>query len=63
VVKGVQSAWWASFRKEWTSFAGYAYLDSAVIYSKFFPTSVGYPLANVPKQTFNLSFTHRCRGG
>ncbi len=39
--------------------AGYAYLDSAVIYSKFFPTSVGYPLANVPKQTFNLFVTHR----
>src|SRR5260370_32380575 len=39
--------------------AGYAYRDSAVIYSKFFPTSVGYPLANVPKQTFNLFVTHR----
>jgi len=39
--------------------AGYAYLDSAVISSKFFPTSVGYPLANVPKQTFNLFVTHR----
>ena len=39
--------------------AGYAYLNSDVIYSKFFPTSVGYPLANVPKQTFNLFVTHR----
>src|SRR5260370_30329251 len=39
--------------------AGYAYRDSAVIYSKFFPTSVGYPLADVPKQTFNLFVTHR----
>ena len=39
--------------------AGYAYLASSVQYSKFFPTSVGYPLANVPKQTFNLFVTHR----
>jgi catecholate siderophore receptor len=38
---------------------GYAWLDSAVIYSKFFPTSVGYPLANVPRQTFNAFVTHR----
>lgn len=39
--------------------AGYAYLDSSVISSKFYPASVGYPLANVPKQTFNLFVTHR----
>jgi catecholate siderophore receptor len=38
---------------------GYAYLDSAVIYSKYYPTSVGYPLANVPRQTFNAFITHR----
>ncbi len=38
---------------------GYAYLDSAVIYSKYYPLSVGYPLANVPKQTFNAFITHR----
>ena len=30
-----------------------------MIYSKFYPTSVGYPLANVPKQTFNLFVTHQ----
>jgi catecholate siderophore receptor len=39
--------------------AGYAYLDSEVISSKFFPTAIGYPLANVPRQTFNLFVTHR----
>ncbi len=38
--------------------AGYAYLDSAVLSSKFFPTSVGYQLANVPRQTFNTFLTH-----
>jgi catecholate siderophore receptor len=30
-----------------------------VIASPDFPTSVGYPLANVPKQTFNVFVTHR----
>ena len=38
---------------------GYAYLDSSVLSSQFFPTAVGYPLANVPRQTFNLFVTHR----
>jgi catecholate siderophore receptor len=42
--------------------AGYAYLNSDVIFSQFFPTAVGYPLANVPKQTFNLFVTHRLPG-
>ena len=39
--------------------AGYAYLDSAVTLSPFYPTSVGYQLANVPTQTFNAFVTHR----
>lgn len=38
---------------------GYAYLDSEVLSSRFFPTAVGYPLANVPRQTFNMFVTHR----
>jgi catecholate siderophore receptor len=37
---------------------GYAYLDSSVLFSKEFPTSIGYPLANVPRQTFNAFLTH-----
>jgi len=37
---------------------GYAYLSSQVLYSKLFPNSIGYPLANVPKQTFNGFVTH-----
>jgi catecholate siderophore receptor len=40
---------------------GYAYLDSSVLYSQLFPTSIGYPLANVPKQTFNAFLSHRLR--
>jgi catecholate siderophore receptor len=59
LVKGVQFSLIGRLPKGLDMVAGYAYLDSAVIYSKFFPTAVGYPLANVPKQTFNLFVTHR----
>jgi catecholate siderophore receptor len=38
---------------------GYAYLNSDVTYSQLYPTSIGYPLANVPKQTFNFFVTRR----
>jgi catecholate siderophore receptor len=59
LVKGVQFSMVGRLPQGMDIVAGYAYLDSAVVYSKFFPTSVGYPLANVPKQTFNLFVTHR----
>jgi catecholate siderophore receptor len=59
LVKGVQFSVVGRLPEGMDIVAGYAYLDSEVIYSKFFPTSVGYPLANVPKQTFNLFVTHR----
>jgi catecholate siderophore receptor len=59
LVKGVQFSMVGRLPQGMDIVAGYAYLDSAVLYSKFFPTSVGYPLANVPKQTFNLFVTHR----
>jgi catecholate siderophore receptor len=59
VVKGVQFSVVGRLPEGMDIVAGYAYLDSAVIASKFFPNSVGYQLANVPKQTFNLFVTHR----
>jgi catecholate siderophore receptor len=59
VVKGVQLSAVGRLPEDMDLVVGYAYLDSAVIYSEFFPTSVGYPLANVPRQTFNLFVTHR----
>jgi len=59
LVKGVQFSIVGRLPQGMDIVAGYAYLDSEVIYSKFFPTSVGYPLANVPRQTFNLFVTHR----
>ncbi len=59
LVKGVQFSLIGRLPEGMDIVAGYAYLDSAVIYSKFFPTAVGFPLANVPKQTFNLFVTHK----
>jgi catecholate siderophore receptor len=59
VVKGVQFSLVGRLPQGTDLVAGYAYLDSAVIVSPNYPTSVGYPLANVPKQTFNLFATHR----
>jgi catecholate siderophore receptor len=59
LVKGVQFSMVGRLPHGMDIVAGYAYLDSEVIFSKFFPTSVGYPLANVPKQTFNMFVTHQ----
>ncbi len=59
LVKGVQLSMVGRLPEGMDLVMGYAYLDSSVISSKFFPTAVGYPLANVPKQTFNLFVTHR----
>jgi catecholate siderophore receptor len=59
LVKGVQFSVVGRLPQGMDLVMGYAYLDSDVIASKFFPTAVGYRLANVPKQTFNVFVTHR----
>jgi catecholate siderophore receptor len=57
-VKGMQASAVGRFGSGTDLILGYAYLDSAVLASQFFPTSIGYQLANVPKQTFNFFLTH-----
>ena len=59
LVRGVQLSMVGRLPENMDLVVGYAYLDSEVISSQFFPTAVGYPLANVPRQTFNLFVTHR----
>jgi catecholate siderophore receptor len=59
LVKGVQGSAVGRLGGGTDLVLGYAYLSSHVIYSQVFPTSVGYQLANVPKQTFNAFMTHR----
>jgi catecholate siderophore receptor len=56
-VQGVQASAVGRLPQGMDLVLGYAYLNSEVLNSKFFPTSVGYPLANVPKQTFNAFVT------
>jgi len=58
LVKGVQASAVGQMPHGLDIVIGYAYLSSQVLYSKLFPTSIGYPLANVPKQTFNAFLTH-----
>jgi catecholate siderophore receptor len=58
LVKGVQASAVGQLGGGTDFIFGYAYLDSSVLFSKEFPTSIGYPLANVPKQTFNAFLTH-----
>jgi catecholate siderophore receptor len=38
----------------WEILGSYAYLDSRVVSSQFYPGAIGYPLANVPRNTFAL---------
>ena len=43
----------------WHLLSGYAFIPSEVLKSNYYPASVGYPLANVPKQTFNIWSTYQ----
>jgi catecholate siderophore receptor len=54
VVKGAQVSVTGRLANQFDVLAGYAYLDSKVIASLYFPNAIGAPLANVPRQTFNV---------
>ncbi len=43
----------------WELMSSSAYLDSRVVSSQYYPAAVGYPLANVPKYTFNFWSEYR----
>lgn len=66
-VQGVQASAIGRLPQGMDLVLGYAYLNSEVVSSQFYPTSVGYALANVPKQTFNAFVTRnlfaRIKGG
>jgi catecholate siderophore receptor len=38
----------------WELLSGYAYMDSREVSSQYYPKAVGYPLANVPKNSFDF---------
>jgi catecholate siderophore receptor len=47
----------------WELLSSYTYMHSEVVKSQFYPTSVGYPLANVPENLFNLWTEYRLPRG
>jgi catecholate siderophore receptor len=59
LVRGVQASAVGRLATGTDLVLGYAYLHSAVTGSLYFPTSIGYPLANVPQQTFNAFLSQR----
>src|SRR5581483_8615750 len=52
-VSGTQVELRGHVMSRWDMLAGYAYLDSKVVSSRYYPRAIGYPLANVPRHTFN----------
>lgn len=61
-VSGVQTSVRGRITSRWEMLSSYAYLDSRVVGSRHYPGSVGYPLANVPRNTFNFWSTHHLPG-
>ncbi len=57
-VSGVETDLRGRLTSRWDMLASYAYLDSRVVSSQFYPAAVGYPLANVPKNTLAFWSTH-----
>ncbi|MGH9666792.1 MAG: TonB-dependent receptor, partial [Bryobacteraceae bacterium] len=53
-VDGVQVEARGRITSRWELLSGYAYLDSSVVSSNYYPSAIGAQLANVPKHTFNL---------
>jgi catecholate siderophore receptor len=45
----------------WELLSSYAFLNSEVVSSQYYPLSVGVELANVPRNTFNFWSTYRLR--
>jgi len=43
----------------WQLLSSYAFIPSEVVKSNYYPASVGYPLANVPRNTFNVWSTYQ----
>ena len=53
-VDGVELQAQGHLTSRWELLSSFAYLDSKVVSSQYYPASIGYPLANVPKYTFNF---------
>jgi catecholate siderophore receptor len=58
-VSGMQATVRGRITSRWDMIASYAFLDSKVVSSKYYPGAIGYPLANVPRNTFSSWETYR----
>lgn len=57
-VDGIQVALTGHLTDRWELLTSYALLSSKVVSSMFYPLSIGAPLANVPRNTFNFWSTY-----
>jgi catecholate siderophore receptor len=57
-VEGVQVSVTGKINDRWQMLTSYAYLSGKLVSSVGFPQYAGFPLANVPKNTFNLWTTY-----
>lgn len=53
-VSGIEADVRGHVTSRWEVLSSYAYMDSKVVSSQYYPAAVGYPLANVPKNTFTF---------
>jgi catecholate siderophore receptor len=58
-VDGAEASVQGRVTSRWELLSSFAYLDSKVVSSNYYPASVGYPLANVPKYTYNFWSEYR----
>ena len=58
-VDGVEIQGRGQITNRWNLMTSFAYLDSTVVSSQYYPAAVGYPLANVPRFTFNCWSEYR----
>ncbi|HLI86005.1 MAG TPA: TonB-dependent siderophore receptor [Bryobacteraceae bacterium] len=58
-VDGFEAGVQGHVTSRWELLAGFAELDSKVVSSRYYPAAVGYPLANVPKHSFNFWSEYR----
>jgi catecholate siderophore receptor len=62
-VNGVEFQAQGHVTSRWEVLSSFAYLDSKVVNSQYYPQAIGYPLANVPKYTYNLWTEYRLPKG
>lgn len=62
-VDGAEAEVQGHLTSRWELLSSYTYMHSEVVNSQFYPASVGYPLANVPANLFNLWTEYRLPRG